>query len=385
VSIYKRKSGKYTVVLAQSEGSTKRRSLGTFNTKKEAEEAERRALIRRNDGIDLAPQTTTLADVYNAFMDEAEGDGLSGTTLRNYRETFRRCETIASVPIVKLRPTHIARLRAALLNSGWSGGNGPLSPRSVRNTVSFVVTLLAWAVDNELVARNVAAVTRLRRDRRKGPSVEKKPTRHYERDEALRLISAAANTRHAPMIVFAFETGLRRGELAGLRWDDVNFERRIATIRSAVAQVPGNIWLKSTKTKLVADLPLSEHAVEALRTQRVQQAKDKLRAGELYDDQGFVFAPEQGGMPTPSAISSAVAKIAKRAKLPLRTVHGMRHSVGSWLLNAGVDIETTRAILRHSSASTTLNVYAHELRGAKAAAVGNLLGASVPTGTEGKN
>jgi integrase len=382
VSIYKRKSGKYTVVLAKSEGSTERRSLGTFNTRKEAEEAERRALIRRNDGIDLVPQTTTLTQVFERFIAEAEGDGLSGTTLRNYRDTWRRCETIASVPIVKLRPMHIASLRAGLLNTGWSGGNGPLAPRSVRNTVSLIVTLLAWAVDNELVARNVAAVTRSRRDRRKGASMEKKPTRHYERDEALRLISTAANTRHAAMIVFTFETGLRRGELAGLRWDDVNFERRIATIRSSVAQIPGNVWLKSTKTKLVADLPLSEHAVEALRAQRVQQAKDKLALGEVYDDRGFVFAPEQGGMPTPAVIYHAVAKIAKRASLALRTVHGMRHSVGSWLLNAGVDIETTRAILRHSSASTTLNVYAHELKGAKAAAIGNLLGASLPTGTE---
>jgi integrase len=384
VSVYKLPSGRYKAIIAKSEGSTERRSLGTFATRKEAEKAKRNALTTRDRGIDLVPQTTTLAEVFASFLAEAEGDRLSGTTLRNYRDMFLRCEKIAQVPIVKLRPTHVAGLRASLLNEGWSGGKGPMSARSVRNTVSFVATLLSWAVDNELVMRNVAAVTRSRRDRRKGPNAEKKPTRHYERDEALRLIAEALKTRYAPMIVFAFDTGLRRGELAGLRWSDVNLEDRVATVRSSVAYVPGRKWLKGTKTNLVADVPLSDHAVEALRAQRVQQAKDKLAAGPFYEDEGFVFAPPEGGMPSPNYISRHVAKIAQRAGLSLRTTHGIRHSTGSWLVHAGVDVRTVAAILRHSSPSTTLNIYTHEMRGSKAAAIGNLLDASLPTGTEGQ-
>jgi integrase len=384
MSIYKLPSGRYKAIIARSEGSTERRSLGTFATKKEAEKAQREALAARDRGIDLAPQTTTLSEVFAKFMAEAEGDGLSGTTLRNYRDTFLRCEKIALVPLVKLRPTHVADLRATLLNLGWSGGKGPLSPRSVRNSIAFVATLLSWAVDNELLMRNVAAITRSRRDHRKGPRAEKKPVRHYERDEALHLIDTALKTRHAPMIVFAFDTGLRRGELAGLRWSDVNLEDRLATIRSSVAYVPGRKWLKGTKTNLVADVPLSDHAIEALRAQRVQQAKDKLAAGPFYDDQSFVFAPPGGGMPSPNYVSRHIAKIAQRAGLSLHTTHGIRHSTGSWLVHAGVDVRTVAAILRHSSPSTTLNIYTHEMKGAKAAAVGNLLDASLPTGTEGQ-
>ena len=384
MSIYKRKSGRYIVVLAKSEGSVKRRSLGTFATKKDAEAAERAALVTRDSGIDLAPQTTTLADLFAAFIAEAEGDGLSGTTLRNYRETFRRCETIAQVRIAKLKPAHIARLRSTLLNTGWSGGRGPMSPRSVRNTLAVISTLLAWGVENEVIGRNIAAASRERRGRNKGRQIEKRPTRHYERSDAERLIREAAKTRHASMIVFCFETGLRRGELAGLRWTDVELKARVATIRNSVAYVPGRIWCKDTKTHLVARVALSDHAIEALRVQRIQQAKDKLAAGAFYDEQGFVFAPPEGGMPSPAAISSAVAKIAKRAGLSIRTVHGMRHSTGSWLLNAGVDIRTVAAILRHSTPTTTLNVYTHELEGAQAKAV-ELISSGVlhPTGTEG--
>jgi len=385
VSIYKRKSGRYTVVLAKSEGSGKRRSLGTFATKKEAEAAERAALVSRDSGIDLAPQATTLEGIFASFIAQAEGDGLSGTTLRNYRETFRRCETIAQIRIAKLKPAHVARLRSTLLGTGWSGGRGPMSPRSVRNTIAIVSTLLAWGVENELVGRNVAVASRERRGRNKGRQIEKRPTRHYERADAERLIREAAKTRYASMIVFCFETGLRRGELAGLRWTDVDLKARVATIRNSVAYVPGRKWCKDTKTHLVARVALSDHAIEALRAQHVQQAKDKLAAGPFYDEQGFIFAPPEGGMPSPAAISSAVSKIAKRAGLSIRTVHGMRHSTGSWLLNAGVDVRTVAAILRHSTPTTTLNVYAHELEGAQAQAVRNLLGAALPTSTEGSS
>jgi integrase len=90
-----------------------------------------------------------------------------------------------------------------------------------------------------------------------------------------------------------------------------------------------------------------------------------------------VFAPAGGGMYSPGALYDAVHKIARRATLSLRNLHGIRHSTGSWLVRAGVDVTTVAAILRHSTPSTTLAVYSHELQGAQAEAVE--LVQSVPT------
>lgn len=120
MSVYKRKSGRYIVVLAKAEGSVERRSLGTFPTRKDAEKAEREALNARDRGTDLVPQTLTLAEVFAAYMAEAAADGLSETTLRGYRETFRRCETIATTRLAKLKPLHVAQLRTMLLSQAWS-------------------------------------------------------------------------------------------------------------------------------------------------------------------------------------------------------------------------------------------------------------------------
>jgi integrase len=236
--------------------------------------------------------------------------------------------------------------------------------------------MLRWAVRLELAFRNVADVV-------EPPKRTHKPARPYEREQAVQLIAHAATTRHGPMIVVAFETGLRRGELAGLKWTDLHIDQRAVTIRGAIGQVPKRTWYKATNTERVCRIALSDHALEALRAQRVQQAKDKLGSGPHYDDQGFVFAPAAGGMPSPGAITHAIRLIAKRAGTVGLGVHAMRHSTGSWLVRAEVDVRTVAALLRPSSPATTLNVYAHEMEGAQADAVRLLLGHGNRTATAG--
>jgi integrase len=346
-----------------------RRTLGTFKTKREAEEAERDALSARDRGTDVVPSRLTLGALFELFMKDGEARALSGTTLHGYRQIWKRCDRIASLPLLKLKPIHLSELYSELARAGWSGGKGTLSTRSIGHTHALISTVLAWGVRLEIVLRNVAEAV-------EPPKGTKKRARPYERADAERLVAEAARTRYGPLVVFGFETGLRRGELAGMKWSDVDAERRTATIRGAIGQTPGKTWYKSTKTDSVAAVALSDFALEALRAQRVQQAKDKLAAGATYDDQGFVFATELGGLPSPGAISHAVRRIARRAGLSVRGVHAMRHSTGSWLIRSGVDVRTVAAILRHSAPSTTLNVYAHEMEGAQAAAARNLLGAN---------
>jgi len=370
MSIYKRASGRYAVLVDQDaspSGARRRRSLGTFATRKEAERAEREAFTARDRGIELAPGRLTLQQLFERFVADGEARGLSGTTIHGQKQIWKRCGTIAALPVSRLRPAHLAELYSSLIRIGWDGGRGPLSSRSVGHTHALISTMLRWAVRLELAVRNVA-------DAVEPPKGSKRVARAYQRDDALKLIDEAVKTRYGPLVVFGFETGLRRGELAGLKWVDVELERRIATIRGSVAQVPRRTWYKSTKTDNIAQIALSEHAIEALKAQRVQQAKDKLAIGPHYNDQGFVFASEAGGFPSPGSISNALRRLAMRAGLSIRTVHAMRHSTGSWLIRAGVDVRTVAAVLRHSSAATTLNVYAHEIEGAQADAVTHLLG-----------
>jgi len=367
LSIYKRASGRYAVLVDRESAANMprvRKSLGTFATKKEAEKAERDGLLAIERGVNPAPSRIRMDDLFVRFIADAEARNLSGTTLYGYRAIWKRCAAIAAIDAHRLRPVDLSDLYAHLSRAGGQDGD-PLSTRSVGHTHTLLKTILRWAMRLEIVTRNVADAIEPPR----GPRKRAKPYNHGDAD---RLISAAAPTRHGPLVIVAFATGLRRGELAGLRWSDVDLDRRVATIRGAVAQVPGKTWYKPTKTDLVATIALSDLAVDALRSRRATQAAEKLRAGEFYVDEDFVFAPEGGGRPTPGSLSQAIRRIAEGEGLTLRGVHAMRHSTGSWLIRSGVDIRTVAAVLRHSAPSTTLNVYAHEIEGAQAEAVAHL-------------
>ena len=362
MSIYKRASGKWAVLVEDPSATNERRrkSLGTFATRKDAERAERDMLSAKDRGIDLTPSRVTMDALFERFMLDAEARNLSGTTLYGYRACWNRCAPIAKLPVERLKPAHLADLFTALGSSPKS-----LAARTIGHTHALIKTLLAWAMRLELIGRNVAEIV-------EPPRGARRKSRPYEHGEAARFIEEASRTRLGPAIIVAFTTGLRRGELAGLRWDDIDLERKVATIRGAVAQIPGRVWYKPTKTDLVATIALSPAAIDALRAQRAQQAADKLRAGGYYVDEGFVFAGELGGRPTPGALGQAIRRIARRAGLSQIGVHAIRHSTGSWLIRAGVDVRTVAAVLRHSATSTTLNVYAHEIEGAQAAAVSHL-------------
>jgi integrase len=367
VSIHKRKSGRYTVRIdTEGAGPRKRLNLGTFATRKEADRAEREALTARDRGTALASSRLTMTELFERFI-LARAHEHSPTTVYGYRAAWKRCAPIASIAVEKLRPAHLSSLYSALAVSGRYDG-GSLSTKSLGHTAALVKALLRWAVDLEIVARNVATVSAA-----KPPRGQQKRVKAYAGIEATRLVAEASKTRYGPLVIIAFTTGLRRGELAGLQWHDIDFERATATIARAVVKLPGaDAIVKSTKTGSTATIALSEAAIDALRRQRALQAQEKLLAGEFFDDQGFIFASPIGGVPSPGAISHAVRRIAARAGTSVRGVHAMRHSTASWMLREGADVRTVQAVLRHSAASTTLNTYAHEIEGAQAAAVAHV-------------
>ncbi len=367
MSIYKRASGRWAVLVDQEGGANaprRRTSLGTFATKKEAEKAEREALQARDHGFDIVPSRLTLDEVFARFMRDAEARNLSGTTLHRYRQLWAYAAPISGTKVDRLRPVQLADLYANLQRAGGKDGRA-LAPRSVQHLHTLLHGMLAWAIRLELVARNVA-------DAVEPPRGGRKKAVPYQAVDASRLVAEAGKTRHGPLVVFAFQTGLRRGELCALKWSDVNFMRRTATIRGSIAQIPKRTWYKATKTDLIATIALSNLAIEALHIQRTIVDADAEATGEHYRDDGYVFAAPGGGYANPGSIGNAVRRIARRAGLAVSSLHSMRHSTGSFLIADGVDIRTVAAILRHSATSTTLNIYAHELTGAQAAAVAGL-------------
>ena len=352
MSIYKRKSGRYTVVVAKAEGSTERRSLGTFATRKEADKAEREALSARDRGIDLAPRSATIGDVVQRYLRDRKGH-CEAKTLQEYEKLAKAyiLPHLGARPLPKLRPAHIAEWQLALTEHGGKDGRA-LSAKTTFHARSLLSAALRWACKMQLLVVNPCAAV-------DAPKVRRSQAKALTREEVLHLLQACSESRWAPFVTLALTIGARRGELLALRWENIHTESKTVTIEASLSQTNAGIALKGTKTDRTRTIPLSRPALEALQRQRVAQAADKLRAGGLYEDRDWVFADELGACISPMAATDAYARIAQKAQISSTRLHDARHTAATTLLLEGVDVRTVAGILGHSVATTTLSIYAH--------------------------
>jgi integrase len=186
-------------------------------------------------------------------------------------------------------------------------------------------------------------------------------------EEARRLLDAARGDRLEALYVLAVHTGMRRGELLGLKWEDVDLDgATVRVLRTLTRKGKGGSYgLGEPKTKKSRrTVRLTQRAVEALRSHRARQAEEKLRVGSLYQDQSLVFAGEGGGFINPSNLRQrSFAPLLKRAGLPQTTFHDLRHTCASLLFQKNVHPKFVQELLGHASVAITLDTYSHMLPG----------------------
>lgn len=370
MSIYRRKSGRYAVLIdlePSASGQRRRKSLGTYRTRKEAESTERKALDARERGIDLSPKTVTVSELLDRYLRDRESLGRAPKTMQEYRDCAERRirPHLGGVPLSKLRPAHISEWQATLLKSGGKDER-QLSPKSVYHAFTLLNGALRFALRMELIFRNPCdAVTR--------PSLVQSEANALTQEEITNLFVVIRGTRWEPFIVLALCIGARRGELCALSWDDFDQQASTLHIRRAITHTRESIAIKSTKSGRSRKVPLSRLALDALRSQKALQARDRLANGAAHcNADNFIFTDEIGQRITPMAASCAFERAAKKARLSTTRLHNLRHTAATTLLLAGVDVRTTAGILGHASPTITLSTYAHLMPEAQREAVNKL-------------
>jgi integrase len=352
----------------RADGKRARKAMGTFPTRKEAERAERQALEARDRGINLAPGKLTVAELMKRFIEHCRVNDHAASTIETYEQKSNRyiVPRLGEMLIPKLRPAHISEWIARLRTVGNENGK-PLSPKTVRNIYGLLHGALAWALDLELVGRNVCD-----NEAARPPKPSRSPAKALSDDEIGRLLIAAETTRWGPFLTLALATGARRGELCALSWSDIDFEKATVTIARSLSQTKDCVELKGTKTGRVRRLSLSRLATEALSRQRAAQAQDKLLASGQYVDEGAVFANPKGGRVTPMSATKAFVRLAKAADISTTRLHDTRHTAATHLLVGGTDVRTAAGVLGHATANVTLSIYAHLVGDAQRAAIDGL-------------
>ena len=182
----------------------------------------------------------------------------------------------------------------------------------------------------------------------------------YTLDEAMRLVKGIEDEPIKPAIMLALYLGLRRSEILGLRWIDVDFEKSVVSIRNTVVRFNNTIEHEHTKSAASKrDLFLPGSLKEYLSSLRETQEQNRLLFGSEYHDSGHVCQRPVGTAFTPDYVFYHYKRIQKKLELPDIRLHDLRHTAGSLLINSGQTIKQVQAFLGHEKASTTLDVYSH--------------------------
>jgi integrase len=356
--IRERSPGRWAIVIDLRDPQTgeRRRKWHSFAGTKRAAQVEAARLIHElKSGSYVEPAKETLAVFLDRWLLDIKAR-VSPRTYDRYAEIARKniVPALGAVPLKKLRAQHISAAYASALAGGRRKDGTALSARTVVHIHRVLKQALTQAVQWEMIARNPAAAV-------KPPKVPPKPMQTYDLAQTAELIEAMRNTRLFIPVLLAVLCGLRRGEIAALRWKNVDLMAgQIAVVESA-EQTRTIIRYKEPKSGRSRTVALPATVLEELRAHRLRQAQELLRLGTRLFDETFVCAREDGLPLQPDSFTHDWDRKIATTGLPRLRFHDLRHAHATHLLAAGVHPKIASERLGHSKIGITLDLYSHVL------------------------
>ena len=354
-------------VLEAGKQNGKRRRIARrgFSTKREAQTAAHE-IEKSLDGLGpIVPSAVTVAEWLDHWMQVRHSEGIKASTLDSYRAIIdsRIKPSIGLIRLRDLTSLDIQKFYSSLLTHGLSTG-------SVKNTHTMLHKALRDAVTERLIPRNYAEgafKTRVKRREVKGWASANLRT----------FLDAAAEHRMYPLMRLSAMTGMRRAEVIGLRWNDVDLKNDTVHVRKTLTKANDGSELedpKSQRGRRAIDLDPDTSVV--LGTWRQAQREEALAFGRVSFQQnnahGLVFTRPDGVPLHPDVVSKTFCEISDRANLPRIRFHDLRRTHGSLLLQQGTPLHVVSRRLGHASAAFTADVYADVLPGQAGEAVAKL-------------
>jgi integrase len=324
----------------------------TIKGSKQQAWAELTRLVAAFDaGTLVEPSKATIADYTRSWLDTAATLTLSPKTAERYRQLIEHqiIPHLGALPLQKVKPAHIANWHAALLKTG------ALSSRTIGHAHRVLHKALADALRHELIVRNPASVV-------SPPKVTASEVAILTADQVQAALAAMRDTVIYPQIVVLLSTGIRRGELMGLQWADLDLDAGKLRIERAIEKTKTHgLRIKQPKTKHGRrSISLPASAIEILKAHRkaALELRVQLGIGKLPPE-AFVFGTIEGKPRDPDRITQDWKRFTAARGLPRVTLHALRHSHASALIASGADPVTVSRRLGHGSPVVTMSVYAH--------------------------
>jgi integrase len=344
-SIRQRPDGKWEARISLPNG--KRKSF-YGKTRRDVQDKLKAAQRDLDNGLDLSSRQQTVGQFLDRWLEDVVRPSVRLKTHHSYAQMVRLHlkPELGHIPLTKLTPQHVQAMMTRKTAAG-------LSPRTVQYIRAVLRRALGQAMKWSLVGRNVATLV-------DPPRSMRKPVQPLTAEQARHFIDATKNDRLGPLFQVAITTGLRQGELFGLRWQDVDLDAGTLAVRHALQRIGGEPTFVEPKTALSRrSITLPASAIAALRSQRIRQLEMRLAAGTAWQDWELVFTSSIGTPLEPSNVTKRLHALLEGAGLPRQRFHDLRHCAASLLLAGGVAPRTIMGILGHSQISLTMNTYAH--------------------------
>lgn len=323
----------------------------TFSRLSDARRALRAHEHQRDLGQLTRPVDTTVCEWLTYWMDAVIRPNRAATTVHGYEQMIVNhiVPQLGGIPLQALTPQRIQSYYAYLVRERG------LSPNTARKHHDLLRSALCMAVQQEVLARNPT-------DRVEPPKFKRPEPQFYHADSLLRLLEAARGDKLEPVIDLAGYLGLRREELCGLRWDDVDFKARTLCVHRARTMAGTQVIEKETKNRSSTRLlHMPDEVVQALRQARKAQRENRMFLGAEYRENDYILTWPSGEPYRPNYLTEAFTAFIRRNHLPPLTMHGLRHTFATLANASGATIYNISKSLGHSTVATTSMIYTHLL------------------------
>jgi len=359
-SIIKRSKGSWTIIinLGRDPATAKRKQqwVTIRGTKKQAETRLAELLNQMDTGGFIKPTKETFGSFLQRYLDDYISTQIRATTLEAYQQRGKHLiDGLGHIPVSELREEHIHKY--------YREKSKTLSPGTLIKHHNLLRSALGQGVIWRTLTRNVAEAV-------KPPKVSRKEMRALTGPEVHRMLEACEDTAWHSIFHTLTWTGLRRSELLGLRWKDVDLILASLRVVQSVQRLnTGEFIVQEPKTASGRrTIALSPASCLVLREHREKQEADATLLGRQLAEDDLVFSHPDGSPRDPSTLTLAFRRLTRRIGLDGVRLHDLRHTMASLYLEQGVNPKTVAERLGHASVTITLDLYSHCLPGVQEAA-----------------
>ncbi|MEU3772394.1 site-specific integrase [Streptomyces sp. NPDC032472] len=360
-TITKRKDGRYqaAVYVLQPDG-TRARKFAYGKTWAECDAKRRELLAKVDQGVPVPTRSAKLSEWLPYWLDHyIQPPRRTPATYEKY-EAHVRLYLEPMIGSKRLESLGVTDVRGFLkrLEARTTAATAKEAHRVLRSALSA-------ACREELITRNVAKLV-------EPPRAASRELSPWSLDETLDFLAASRRDPLYAAFVLAIAMGLRRGEIVGLRWSDIDLDKRVLHVRNQTQRRRGVLYDGDPKSRRRRVVPLPGLCVAPLRWHRMRQAEIRAKAGDEWEDSGHVFVTRSGRPVEPRNVYRSFTRVAQAAGLRVIRLHDARHGTATLLTAAGVAPRVVMEILGHSQISVTMNVYTHVVQDTQREAISHM-------------